>query len=29
MYFLFLWVAWIIAVRVTAPKGKPARVPAP
>ena len=24
MYFLFLWVAWLIAVKITEPKGKPA-----
>jgi hypothetical protein len=23
MYFLFLWVAWIIAVRVTQPRAQP------
>jgi hypothetical protein len=23
MYFLFLWVAWVIAVRITAPKAAP------
>ena len=22
LYFLFLWVAWVIAVRLTAPKGE-------
>jgi len=22
MYFLFLWIAWIIAVRITAPKAQ-------
>jgi len=24
MYFTFLWVAWIVAVRITAPRRKPA-----
>ena len=23
LYFLFLWVAWVIAVRITAPKAEP------
>ena len=23
MYFLFLWVAWVIAVRITQPKAQP------
>ena len=23
MYFVFLWVAWIIAVRITAPRAQP------
>jgi hypothetical protein len=23
MYFLFLWVAWVIAVRITRPKTQP------
>jgi hypothetical protein len=23
MYFLFLWVAWVIAVRITAPRAQP------
>jgi hypothetical protein len=23
MYFVFLWVAWIIAVRITAPRPQP------
>jgi len=23
MYFLFLWVAWVIAVRITQPKARP------
>jgi hypothetical protein len=27
MYFLFLWVAWIIAVKVTEPKEKVAQAP--
>jgi hypothetical protein len=22
LYFLFLWIAWVIAVRITAPKGE-------
>ena len=27
MYFLFLWVAWVIAVKVTEPKEKAAQAP--
>jgi hypothetical protein len=23
LYFLFLWVAWVIAVRITQPKARP------
>jgi hypothetical protein len=23
MYFVFLWVAWVIAVRITAPRAQP------
>ena len=23
MYFLFLWIAWVIAVRITQPKAQP------
>jgi hypothetical protein len=23
MYFLFLWIAWVVAVRVTQPKAQP------
>jgi hypothetical protein len=23
MYFVFLWVAWILAVRITAPRAQP------
>jgi hypothetical protein len=26
LYFLFLWIAWLIAVRVTEPRGGPERV---
>jgi hypothetical protein len=29
LYFLFLWVAWVIAVRVTAPREKRAQAPSP
>jgi hypothetical protein len=24
LYFLFLWISWVIAVKITAPKDKPA-----
>jgi hypothetical protein len=27
MYFLFLWVAWVIAVRVTEPRAKAGQAP--
>jgi hypothetical protein len=29
LYFFFLWVAWVIAVRVTAPRTAPQPAPAP
>ena len=25
LYFVFLWISWIVAVKVTAPRGEPAK----